>query len=293
MRFQYLFEQALSNLRRNVLVVFAAVVAVLVMLTLVFGTIVVRWSIDQDIGRWDDNVRVIAFLGDDLSLDEITALQTEISGWDEVSSVVYFSKSEALDEFRDLFKDQQALIDVVEEDPSVLPASLRIAPNEAAEYSAITDRLVVIPGIREVSAADEAIDALVSRSARLRTFAAWIVIVLGAAAVVLIANTIRIAIFARRDEIGIMKLVGAGNWFVRIPFLLEGLIEGVIGAALAVALVWAVAGSIAELFSTAATTGVLDVPESFLFRQALLVLGFGAGTGLLGSAFGMWGFLRD
>jgi len=292
-RFQYLFEQALSNLRRNVLVVFAAVVAVLVMLTLVFGTIVVRWSIDQDIGRWDDNVRVIAFLGDDLSLDEITALQTEISGWDEVSSVVYFSKSEALDEFRDLFKDQQALIDVVEEDPSVLPASLRIAPNEAAEYSAITDRLVVIPGIREVSAADEAIDALVSRSARLRTFAAWIVIVLGAAAVVLIANTIRIAIFARRDEIGIMKLVGAGNWFVRIPFLLEGLIEGVIGAALAVALVWAVAGSIAELFSTAATTGVLDVPESFLFRQALLVLGFGAGTGLLGSAFGMWGFLRD
>jgi len=292
-RFQYLFEQALSNLRRNVLVVFAAVVAVLVMLTLVFGTIVVRWSIDQDIGRWDDNVRVIAFLGDDLSLDEITALQTEISGWDEVSSVVYFSKSEALDEFRDLFKDQQALIDVVEEDPSVLPASLRIAPNEAAEYSAITDRLVVIPGIREVSAADEAIDALVSRSARLRTFAAWIVIVLGAAAVVLIANTIRIAIFARRDEIGIMKLVGAGNWFVRIPFLLEGLIEGVIGAALAVALVWAVAGSIAELFSTAATTGVLDVPGSFLFRQALLVLGFGAGTGLLGSAFGMWGFLRD
>ncbi|HEY5652172.1 MAG TPA: permease-like cell division protein FtsX [Acidimicrobiia bacterium] len=293
MRFQYLFEQAIANLRRNVLVVFAAVVAVLVMLTLVFGTIVVRWSIDQDIGRWDDNVRVIAFLGDDLSLDEISALQAQIQQWDEVASVVYFSKSQALDEFRELFKDQQSLIDVVEEDPSVLPASLRIAPNEAAEYSAITDRLVVIPGVREVSAADEAIDALVARSARLRTFAYWIVVILGAAAVVLIANTIRIAIFARRDEIGIMKLVGAGNWFVRIPFLLEGLIEGVVGAALAVALVWAVAGSIAELFSTAATTGALDVPNSFLFGQALLVLGFGAGTGLLGSAFGMWGFMRD
>jgi cell division transport system permease protein len=292
-RSQYLFEQAVTNLRRNVLVVFAAVVAVLVMLTLVFGTVVLRWSIDQDIGRWDDNVRVIAFLSDDLALEEVDSLQADIQSWSEVEEVIYFSKAEALDEFRELFADQQSLIDVVEEDPSVLPASLRIKPAEAADYAAITDRLVVIPGIREVSAADEAIDALVARSSRLRTFAVWIVIVLGAAAVVLIANTIRIAIFARRDEIGIMKLVGAGNWFVRIPFFLEGIIEGVVGAVLAIALVWAVQGSIAELFSTATEPGALKVPFDFMFRQALLVLGFGAATGLLGSAFGMWGFLRD
>jgi len=292
-RLQYLLEQAMINLRRNVLVVFAAVVAVLVMLTLVFGTIVLRWSIDQDIGRWDDNVRVIAFLSDDLSLEDVDSIQLQIQQWDEVREVVYFSKAEALVEFRELFADQQSLIDVVEEDPSVLPASLRIAPVQAADYSTITDRLVVIPGIREVSAADEAIDALVARSSRLQTFSFWIVIVLGGAAVVLIANTIRIAIFARRDEIGIMKLVGAGNWFVRIPFFLEGIIEGVLGAIFAVALIWGVRGSIAELFSTSTEAGALVVPAEFMIRQALLVLGFGAGTGLLGSAFGMWGFLRD
>lgn len=275
------------------LVVFAAVVAVLVMLTLVFGTIVLRWSIDQDIGRWDDNVRVIAFLSDDLTLDEIDSLQRDVQGWDQVEEVGYFSKAEALDEFRELFADQQSLIDVVEEDPSILPASLRIKPAAAADYSAITDRLVVIPGIREVSAADEAIDALVARSDRLRTFAVWIVVVLGAAAVILIANTIRIAIFARREEIGIMKLVGAGNWFVRVPFFLEGIIEGVVGAALAVALVWGVSGSIAELFSTSTDPGALTVPVDFMIRNGLLILGFGAATGLAGSAFGMWGFLRD
>src|SRR3990172_3431537 len=188
MRFQYLLEQAMTNLRRNVLVVFAAVVAVLVMLTLVFGTIVLRWSIDQDIGRWDDNVRVIAFLSDDLSLEDVDSIQLQIQQWDEVREVVYFSKAEALVEFRELFADQQSLIDVVEEDPSVLPASLRIAPVQASDYSTITNRLFVIPRIREVSAADEAIDALVARSSRLRAFAFWIVIVLGAAAVVLIAN---------------------------------------------------------------------------------------------------------
>jgi cell division transport system permease protein len=293
MRFQYLLAQAFANLKRNVLIVFAAVVSVLVMLTLVFGTIVLRWSIDQDIGRWDDNVRVIAFLSDDLTLEEIDALQQDIQGWEQVDGIEYFSKAEALDEFRELFADQQSLVDVVEEDPSILPASLRIRPGAAADYSAITDRLVVIPGIREVSAADEAIDALVARSERLRTFAVWIVVVLGGAAIVLIANTIRIAIFARRDEIGIMKLVGAGNWFVRIPFFLEGIMEGFVGAVLAVALVWGVSGSIAELFSTSTDPGALTVPVDFLLRNGLLILGFGAGTGLLGSAFGMWGFLRD
>ncbi len=293
MRLQYLLSQAISNLRRNVLVVFAAVVAVLVMLTLVFGTIVLRWSIDQDIGRWDDNVRVIAFLSDDLTLEDIDILQQDIQGWDQVNGIEYFSKAEALDEFRELFADQQSLIDVVEEDPSILPASLRIRPVAAADYSAITDRLVVIPGIREVSAADEAIDALVARSDRLRTFSVWIVVVLGASAVVLIANTIRIAIFARRDEIAIMKLVGAGNWFVRIPFFLEGILEGLVGAALSVALVWAVSGSIAELFSTSTDPGALTVPVEFLIRNGLLIVGFGGATGLMGSAFGMWGFLRD
>jgi len=292
-RLQYLFGQAISNLRRNVLVVFAAVIAVLVMLTLVFGTIVLRWSIDQDIGRWDDNVRVIAFLGDDLTLEDIDALQLDIQGWEQVEGIEYFSKAEALDEFRELFVDQQSLIDVVEEDPSILPASLRIRPAAAADYSAITDRLVVIPGIREVSAADEAIDALVARSDRLRTFSVWIVVVLGASAVVLIANTIRIAIFARRDEIGIMKLVGAGNWFVRIPFFLEGIIEGFVGGVLSVALVWGVSGSIAELFSTSTESGALSVPVDFLIGNGILIIGFGAVTGLLGSAFGMWGFLRD
>jgi len=293
MRLQYLISQAISNLRRNVLVVFAAVVSVLVMLTLVFGTIVLRWSIDQDIGRWDDNVRVIAFLSDDLTLEDIDTLQQDIQGWDQVDGIKYFSKAEALEEFRELFTDQQSLIDVVEEDPSILPASLRIRPVAAADYSAITDRLVVIPGIREVSAADEAIDALVARSDRLRTFSVWMVVVLGASAVVLIANTIRIAIFARRDEIAIMKLVGAGNWFVRIPFFLEGIMEGLVGAVLSVALVWAVSGSIAELFSTSTDPGALMVPVDFLIRNGLLIIGFGGLTGLMGSAFGMWGFLRD
>jgi cell division transport system permease protein len=293
MRVQYLLSQAFVSLRRNPLVVVSAITVVLVMLVLVFSAIVLRWSIDQDIGRWDDNVRVIAFLTDDLTVEDVDALQREIQGWQEVEEVVYFSKSEALDEFRELFEDQPALIEVVEEDPSTLPASLRIKPIEAGDYSSITDRLVSLDGVREVSAAEEAIDALVTRSQRMSAFAVTVSIVLGGAAVVLIATTIRMAIYARREEIEIMKLVGAGNWYVRIPFLLEGIIEGLAGALVAVVIVWVAHPSIVQLLSTVADPDAIDVPFSFLFQQSLLVLFFGAATGLLGSSFGMWGFLRD
>jgi cell division protein FtsX len=82
-RFQYLLTQTIQGIRRNPLVVASAVVAVLVTLVLVFGSIVVRWSIDQDIGRWDDNVRVIAWLGD-VSPDQVFTMQEEIAGWPEV-----------------------------------------------------------------------------------------------------------------------------------------------------------------------------------------------------------------
>jgi cell division transport system permease protein len=192
-----------------------------------------------------------------------------------------------------MFADQPSLIEVVEEDPSTLPASLRIKPAEAADYSEIRNQLAVVPGVREVSAADEAIDALVTRSNRLQTFAVSIFLVLGTAAVVLIANTIRMAVYARREEIGIMRLVGAGNWFVRVPFLLEGFFEGVIGALLAVLVVGLGHGFIVELLSTVADPENIQVPLDFLLRQSILVLGFGAVTGLVGSALGMWGFLKD
>jgi cell division transport system permease protein len=259
----------------------------------VFGAIVVRWSIDQDIGRWDDNVRVIAWLGDDLTVDQITALQADMESWAEVDEVVYFSKAQALEEFRELFVDQPALIEVVEEDPTVLPASLRIKPIEAGSYDVIQNRVAVIPGVQQVSAAGEEIDALVARSNRMRTFAVGVFVVLGAAALVLIANTIRMAVYARREEIGIMRLVGASNWFVRVPFLLEGLFEGLAGAAIAALVVGLGHKPIVQMLSTVTDPNAIAVPFQFLLRQSLLILAFGAGTGLLGSALGMWGTLRD
>jgi cell division transport system permease protein len=292
-RFQYLFTQTAQSIRRNPLVVASAVVAVLVTLVLVFGAIVVRWSIDQDLGRWDDNIRVIAWLGDELTVDQVSVMQDEISSWPEVDEVIYFSKQQAVDEFMQLFADEPAMIQIVEDDPSILPASLRIKPAEAGNYSIIQNRAATLAGVTSVDAAGPQIDALVARSNRMRTFAVMIFVVQGAAALVLIANTIRMAVYARREEIGIMRLVGASNWFIRIPFLLEGLLEGIVGAAVAALFVSLAHKAIVQTLSTVTDPSAIVVPAQFLLRQSLLVVAFGAVTGFLGSALGMWGTLRD
>ena len=294
MRLQYIFTNTVQGIRRNPLVVASAVLVVFVMLTLVFGAILVRWSINDDLTRWDEGVRVIAYLSDEVAGDEVTLLQNEISSWETVEEVVYFSKTQALEEARELLAvDNPEALAIIEEDPSILPTSLRIKPAQAADYKEIRDRLVVLPGVQEVQVAEEAIDRLVLRAQQWSLFAVWIGLIIGGAAIVLIANTIRMAVWTRREELSIMKLVGAGNWYVRLPFLLEGLFEGLFGAALAIGVVAVGHQGIIELFQTTIESEPIRLEGLFFLTRASAVLLFGGTAGVVGSALGMVGLLRD
>jgi len=293
-RFQYILTNTTQGIRRNPLVVASAVLVVFVMLSLVFGAILVRWSINEDLTVWTQGVRVIAYLSDELEGDEVTSLQNQIASWEGVEEVIFFSKSEALEEAREfLASDHPDALAIIEEDPSILPTSLRIKPTEAADYKEIRDRILVMPGVAKVRVAEEAIDKLVKRSQQWSLFAMWIGFVIGAAAVVLIANTIRMAVWARREELAIMKLVGAGNWYVRLPFLLEGFFEGLVGAALAIGVIIVAHQGIIELLQTSLDSEAVELGGVFLWTRSLAVLFFGAAAGVAGAAFGMVGLLRD
>ena len=290
MRATYLLGEAFTGLRRNVLVVFAAIIAVFVSLFLAFGAVVLNEIVRTSTIQWQEGVEILVFLRDDIGVQAQADLQNEVQGWEEVEAVRYVSKAEAYQEFQEMFAAQPALVDEV--DPSVLPASFRITLEDPEQYAAVSDRLVGVPGVYKVKTAAESIDRLLGLTRILNTFTLGLGGLLGAAAIVLIANTIRMAIYARREEVGIMKLVGASNWFIRIPFLLEGMIEGLVGAMLAVGLVWLGHETLLRQLSATQAIVNLVVPLEFLLRWGVLVLAFGALAGVLGSAIALRRFLK-
>jgi cell division transport system permease protein len=285
-RISYLLREAMSNIGRNGLVVLGAILAVFISLTLTFGTLVFGEVVRINTLQWEDDVRVLAYVRDD-ALTSVPDLQAEMESWDEVDTVYFVSKAEALDEARVLLSNVPATLRVIEESPDIVPASLRIKPVNSDDYQTIVTRLQATPGLLRVQSAGQAIDAMISLRDGLQVMFWLLALALGVAAVALIANTIHMAIYARREEIEIMRLVGASNWFIRVPFLLEGAIEGFIGAVLAVAFV--------VVAQQLAVDRLTDLPEwinvavqrDYLYSQGALVLVFGVLAGLVGSGLSL------
>ncbi|MEN8235420.1 MAG: permease-like cell division protein FtsX, partial [Actinomycetota bacterium] len=198
-RISYVLREAFTNIGRNGLVVLGAVLAVFISLTLTFGTLVFGEVVRINTLQWAEDVRVIAFVQDE-ALPSIPDMQTEMEGWPEVESVIFFNKAQAYDEARVLLSNQPATLRVIEDSPDIVPASLRIKPVDPDDYGTIVQRLQAMPGLLKVQSAGQAIDAMISLRDGLRVMFWLLAIALGVAAVALIANTIHMAIYARREE---------------------------------------------------------------------------------------------
>ena len=293
-RVLFLLTEALVNLRRNLLVVAGSIIAVFISLVLAFLALGVNELLRINTVAWQEGVHVIAFLKDagsnGVPSDAHGALLAEVNTWDEVETASYVDKSEAWIEYQEIFAGQDELLDI---DPTILPASIRIELVDIELHPSVEFRLeeqqqVVL----KVTTAAEEIEQLQNLSRVLNLLGIGMALVLGLSAVVLIANTIRLAIYARRDEVEIMKLVGASNWFIRVPFLLEGFIEGLVGAGGAVFVVWLLASRLARAGEGFALFR-FDIGNDFLFRWGVLFIIFGAAAGVLGSMLGLSRYLRD
>lgn len=293
-RVLFLLKEAMISLRRNVLVVVAAILTVFISLGVALASLVFTEIFRLNTLAWQEGVHVIAFLNDEgdsgVPIGAHNELATDVNTWDEVERAYYYDKTAAWEEYQEIFAGQPELLDI---DPTILPASIRIELTDIELHQSVQFRLEQLTGtVRQIVASSESIEQIQELSTVFRVGGLSASIILGAAAVVLIANTIRLAIYARRDEVSIMKLVGASNWFIRVPFLLEGLIEGLIGAALAVFSVYLASSSLASAASGLALFR-LDVSDQFFFRWGLLFLIFGAIAGVVGSMLGLGRYLRD
>jgi cell division transport system permease protein len=231
-RSRYYFRETIAALRRNPLVAFAAISTMFISLFLLGGSLLVTKQVRLMAGEWAQKVEVSVFLKQEVSPDQIQALQTRIAELPEVQTFYFETRDQAFEQFKRIFRDQPALVENV--DASALPESFRIKLVNPEEFAVIRARLAGDPAIEEIRDEKESLEKLFAVTGVLRTGVQAVAIIMLISAAGLIGNTVRMAVFARRKEIAIMKLVGATNWFIRVPFLIEGLVEGLIGAGIAV-----------------------------------------------------------
>jgi cell division transport system permease protein len=231
-RFEYFFRETTSGLRRNGLVAFAAMSTTFIALLLFGLALLISRQVNLMIEAITGNVQVAVYLTDPPQPSTVQTLEDKLHALPVVSDVTYETKEQACDRFKVLFANQPALVNTV--DCSALPASLRVNLSDPAQFAQVKAVLEGQPGIERIVDQSGFLDRLFAVTRIFRVGVLLVAVVMLISSAVLIANTVRMGLFARRKEIGIMKLVGATNWRIRIPFLIEGLVESLIGAAFAI-----------------------------------------------------------
>ena len=289
-KFSYVLKNTLLNMRRTPLLVFATIIAVLVSSFLVFTTLSARSIVENNTIRWQNGVHVVVFLDDRVTTTAHKQLETSLEDYPEVRTVDYFSKPEAEEEFKILFKDQPELL--AEVDYEILPASLRINLNDPSNYKLIIERLDGNPAVKDIRTSGEAIERLLSLTDTLVISASAFALLIGFAAFILIINTLRLAAYSKKKEIKIMRLIGASSTYIRLPFIFEAVIESLIGTSIAVGFGWAL---IEYSKNSVVADSIFDITisDDYLIFLTLSLLMFSLVFGLFASFVGIRKALND
>ncbi len=239
-RSKYFFSETFVSLRRNFFMGFTAITTVAITLFIVGFFSLIVYDIQGVINSVKSEVELEVYLEDDISEELREFIEREILSWKEVDSINFVSKEQALEEFKKQYEGSDILKEI---GGNPLPASFEIMLKSPEKIDQVALRFYDkdgnhIEGVNDVIWGKEYVDKLFSITAIIGAVAFLIIIVLLLAAIVLIFNTIRLSIYARRKEIEVMKLVGATNWFVRLPFLFEGFFEGFTGGIVSVILLY-------------------------------------------------------
>jgi cell division transport system permease protein len=235
---QYFFTRAITNIRQNMLVNILTIGTISLAVLIITLLLLVFINLERATDQWSERVQVTAYFDNELTPQELNGLKTGIHAIPGTGKVTYISKTEALKRFHSRLKGQDALLEGVT--ASILPAALEIQLNRENRTSdalkAYVARLGKLPGITEIQYGDE----WVNRFNNFMDFMKLVGISLGGflvlAVVFIVANTIKLTIYSRKDEVELLGLVGATRLFIKIPFLIEGILQGAIGSALAILL---------------------------------------------------------
>lgn len=287
MRAKFVLSEVAVGLFRNVMMTIAMIITTAVSLTsLGVGGLV----IDQ-VGKMEDyfyfRLEVSIFLDKNVTTDQRQTLRDQLAEDPLVREIFYEDKNQAYQRFREQFKDSPDLVANVQ--PEALPESFRVKLKDPTKFEAAATKYADAPGVDQVTDQRKLVGKLFSVLNRIRNTAFVIAIAQGIAALLLIANTIQVAAYSRRREVGIMKLVGAPNWYIQLPFVIEAAVAGLVGALLA----WGVIIGAKLLFVDPVLGDVFTgVIPSWEWQQVLLAGPILAGIAIVLSAVVGWITLR-
>lgn len=294
---RFFFSEALRSIRANAAVSIAATVTVLIAVFILGAFIPSFLYVQSTVDSQKERVDINVFISDQATVPQVEGLRSQLTALQErgdVEEFVYVSKEEALVKLRDRLNDPS----ILEELPgNPLPASFEVKPSDPADSEAIIAQLQDSPAIDTelgISYGKETADRLLSVARFIQWAGLGLISILLVASVLLIGNTIRLSVFARRKEVEVMKLVGATNWFIRWPFVIEGIICGLVGAALSVGLLWAVKVGVVDAWIQDADSALTrDQATTIGFPVlGLILIASGALVGALGSGITLRRFLK-
>jgi cell division transport system permease protein len=279
----FFLSRAVTNIRQNIFVNVVTIGTITLALLIVSLFLLVFVNLESAAENWSERVQVTVYFDKDLTTQEQSTFREKISALSGVSRVGYITRGEALKRFKSRLRGQETLLEGVR--PEVLPTSFEIALKRSNRDTVSVENFVTtlkrIPGITEVQYGEEWVRRFNSFLNFMRLLGALLGGFLVIAVVFIVSNTIKLTIYSRRDELEVMSLVGATRFFIKAPFLLEGLMQGLAGSIISVVLLFGLyegflhnAGSF--LTFNPSTSGLSFLPLEYIAGLLLAgaVLGF-------------------
>ncbi|GIF12554.1 permease-like cell division protein FtsX [Actinoplanes teichomyceticus] len=286
MRVKYVLNEVLVGLWRNVTMTVAMIITMSVSLTMLGASVLMYLQVDRMKDFYYGEIEVSIFLADNVTDGQRQAIKAKIDGSPLVKESAYETKEKALERFKVLYADSPDFVAAV--NVSSLPESYRVKLKNPEDYEQFAKQVEGEPGIQRIIDQRELLQKVFNIFNSVQLMSLVVAAVMAFAALLLVGNTIQVAAYSKRREVAVMKLVGASNWFIQAPFVLEAVVAGLFGAILGFVALFI--GKIVLLDNKlqALTAILTPVPSGNVWLMLPLL----AGVGALVSAVTAWVTLR-
>lgn len=288
---EYFIKEVYTSFKRNIWMTLASIFTVVLSLFILGFFSIVILNLNKMADTLESQVQISVYLKDDLSQEEIDETKETLSKIEGLQDIKFTTCEEAMKNFKERLGDQQFLLDALD-DTNPLPNSFSLTVTSPQQVKTIADTAAALDSVESASYSQDIINHLFNLTHLIRLIGIALIILLTGAAIFIISNTIRLTVFARRKEIAIMKYVGATDWFIRWPFLLEGICLGFIGGGLATIFLYIVYNQVTQEIYEAMAFFPLIPQHPFIDYISLAILVAGIIIGALGSTISLKRFLK-